>query len=326
MSQLADLEHTNSTSRPIGHGRALRLHTYGSPQSLSVDPVPVPEPGPGEVLVEVKAAGVNGLDWKIRDGHVRNIFKLELPATLGIEMAGVVLQTGPGVTGLVRGDRVMAALGQCGAYADHLVIDAEKLVLTPEGLSDVEAAAIPVAAMTAWHVLQVVDFDLCERRVLVHGAAGGVGSFAVQFAKAAGAIVYATASTRSLPHVRSLGADKVIDYRHEHFELLVADIDLVVDLVGGDVVDRSWALLSPDGILVSIAAPDVASRAPRGRRGVFLSNRPDTARLAAIAQQVATGALRSTIAEVVGFSDLPSAIERNRTGHAPGKIVADFTR
>lgn len=128
---------------------------------------------------------------------------LSLPATLGIEMAGVVLRTGPGVKGLKRGDRVMAALGGVGAYAHHLVINAEKLVLTPSALSDVEAAAIPVAAMTAWHVIQAADFDLSGRRVLIHGAAGGVGGFAVQFAKAAGATVYATASTMSLPHVLS---------------------------------------------------------------------------------------------------------------------------
>jgi NADPH:quinone reductase-like Zn-dependent oxidoreductase len=319
------LKRADPTFEPQTHGRALRLQTYGGPESLTVDQVPTPEPGPGKVLVKVTAAAVNGLDWKIREGNLRNIFKLELPATLGIEMAGIVLRTGPGVTGLMRGDRVMAALGGCGAYADHLVIDAEKLVPTPAELSDVEAAAIPVAAMTAWHVIQAVDFGLSGRRVLIHGAAGGVGGFAVQFAKAAGAFVYATASTTSLAHVRALGADEVIDYRHQTLEHLAGHIDLVIDLVGGEVIDRSWMLLSPEGLLVSIAAPDVASRAPQGRRGVFLSNKPDTVRLAAIVQQVAAGALRSTIAEVVSFEDLPSAIERNRTGHAPGKIVADFT-
>ena len=326
MTQSADFKRADSNSEPLAPGRALRLQAYGGPESLKVDRVPEPEPGPGKVLVQVKAAGVNGLDWKIREGYVRNIFKLALPATLGIEMAGVALRTGPGVEGLKPGDRVMAALGGCGAYADHLIIDAEKLVPTPSALSDVAAAAIPIAAMTAWHVVQAADFDLTGRRVLIHGAAGGVGGFAVQFAKAAGATVYATASTRSLPHVRALGADEVIDYQHQKFELLASDIDLIVDLVGGEVIDRSWTLLSPGGLLVSIAAPDVVSRAPQGRRGVFLSNRPDTARLAAIAQQVAAGALQSTIAEVAGFDDLPSAIERNRTGHAPGKIVADLTR
>lgn len=316
---------TYSTPK-ISTGRALRLHVYGGPESLTVDHVPVPEPGPGKVLVQVKAAGVNGVDWKIREGYVRNLFQLTLPATLGIEMAGVVLRTGPGVEGVKAGDRVMAALGGIGAYADHLVIDADKLVLTPPALSDVAAAAIPIAAMTAWHVIQAADFDLSGRRVLIHGAAGGVGGFAVQFAKAAGATVYATASTLSLQHVRDLGADEVIDYRQQTFEQIARDIDFVVDLVGGDVVNRSWAILSPDGLLVSTAATDLASRTPPGRHGVFLSNKPDTARLAAIAQQVAAGTLTSTVGDVVGFDDLPSAIERNRTGHAPGKIVADFTR
>ncbi|WP_436168067.1 NADP-dependent oxidoreductase [Bosea sp. LjRoot9] len=326
MTQSADFKRGDFTSAPLADGRALRLQAYGGPEALTVDRVTAPEPGPGKVLVQVKAAGVNGLDWKIREGYLRNIFMLELPATLGIEMAGVVLRTGPGVEGLKPGDRVMAALGGCGAYADHLVIDAEKLVATPATLSDIEAAAIPVAAMTAWHVLQAADFGLSGRRVLIHGAAGGVGGFAVQFAKAAGASVYATASTKSLQHVRALGADEVIDYKQQTFERLLSDIDLVVDLVGGDIIDRSWSLLSPDGLLVSIATPDVVSRAPQGRRGIFVSNKPDTARLAAIAQQVAAGTLQSTVAEVVGFDDLPAAIERNRTGHAPGKIVADLTR
>jgi NADPH:quinone reductase-like Zn-dependent oxidoreductase len=153
------------------------------------------------VLVQVKAAGVNGIDWKIREGYVRDKFKLSLPATLGIEMAGVVLRTGSNVEGVRVGDRVMAALGGLGAYADHLLINAEKLVKTPAALSDIDAAAVPVAAVTAWQVLQVADFDLRGRRVLSHGAAGGVGSFAVQFAKTAGATVYGTASTKSVAHV-----------------------------------------------------------------------------------------------------------------------------
>lgn len=142
MNTSNNLKRADFTFEPQIHGRALRLQAYGSPESLTVDRVPTPEPGHGKVLVKVTAAAVNGLDWKIREGHVRNIFKLDLPTTLGIEMAGIVSQTGPDVKGLVRGDRVMAALGGCGAYADHLVIDAEKLVLTPAELSDVDAAAI----------------------------------------------------------------------------------------------------------------------------------------------------------------------------------------
>ncbi len=324
MNQTATPERGNSSEQTTS-GRALRLQAYGGPETLTVDQVPAADPGPGEVLVSVKAAAVNGIDWKIREGHLRERFKLTLPATLGIEMAGIVLQTGPGVTHVKAGDRVMAALGGVGAYTDFLVINAEKLVLTPDGLSDVEAAAIPVAAMTAWHVIQAADFDLSGRRVLIQGAAGGVGGFAVQFAKAAGAFVYGTASTTSLQHVRDLGAHEVIDYRTQTLEHLTGQIDLVVDTVGGKALDQLWPLLSPDGLLLSIAAPDVGSRAPEGRRGVFLSNKPDTARLAAIARQISAGRLRSAVAEVVGFGDLRVAIERNRTGHAPGKIVVDLT-
>lgn len=325
MNQTATPERGNSSEQATS-GRALRLQAYGAPETLTVDQVAVSEPGPGEVLVAVKAAAVNGIDWKIREGYLRERFKLTLPATLGIEFAGVVLRIGHGVTNVKAGDRVMAALGGVGAYTAFLVTDAEKLLLTPEGLSNVEAAAIPVAAMTAWHVIQAVDFDLSGRRVLIQGAAGGVGGFAVQFAKAAGAFVYGTASTNSLQHVLGLGADEVIDYRTQTLEHLTGQIDFVVDTVGGKALDQCWALLSPDGLLLSIAAPDVVSRAPEARRGVFLSNKPDTARLAAIAQQVADGKLKSTVAEVVGFEELSSAIERNRTGHRPGKIVADFTR
>ena len=314
-----------NTNEQQAKGRALRLHAYGGPEALKVDHVSSPEPGPGEVLVSIKAAAVNGIDWKIREGHLRERFKLTLPATLGIEMAGVVIRTGHDVTNVKPGDRVMAALGGVGAYTDFLVIDAEKLVLTPAGLSDVQAAAIPVAAMTAWHVIQAADFDLSGKRVLIQGAAGGVGGFAVQFAKMAGATVYATASTTSLQHVRALGADDVIDYRQQTLEHLTGQIDLVIDMVGGVALDPCWDLLAPGGLLVSIAAPDVIARAPLGRRGVFLSNKPDTARLASIAQQVAAGTLRSTIAEVISLGDLPLAIERNRTGHPPGKIVADLT-
>src|SRR5437660_1472490 len=134
--------------------------------------------------------------------------------------------------------------------------------------------------------------------------AGGVGSFAVQFAKTAGATVYATASTKSVAHVQALGADEVIDYQKQNFELLASDIDLIVDLVGGQVLDKSWAVLSPSGVLASIAATDVVSRAPAGRHGIWLSVKPNTARLATIAQEIADGSLRSTISEVVGFDDL----------------------
>lgn len=150
----------DNTSKPLAQGRALRLHAYGGTDSLKVDMVHALEPGPDQVLVQVKAAGINGIDWKVREGYLRERFNLVLPATLGIEMSGVVLRVGSNVKDVSVGERVMAALGGLGAYADHLVINAEKLIKTPAGLSDIHAAAVPVAAMTAWQVLQVAEFDL----------------------------------------------------------------------------------------------------------------------------------------------------------------------
>jgi len=306
--------------------RALRIHAYGGPDGLKLDEIPVPIPAAGQVLVQVKAAGVNGLDWKIREGFVRDAFPLALPAVLGIELAGVVIQTGPGVSRLKVGGRVMGSLGGLGAYADYVAIDEAKLSLTPEPLTDVAAAALPVATLTAWQALRADGEVYPGQRVLIHGAAGGVGGFAVQFAKAAGATVFATASATSREHVLSLGADTVIDRSSDRFEDRVKDIDLVLDLVGGETLDRSWQVLTPDGVIVSTAAPDVAARAPTGRRGRWFMMQRDTQRLRAIADAVISGTVRSTIAEVTGFAGLAAAIERNQRGHAPGKMVLDLTR
>ena len=306
--------------------QAFRIHAYGGLEVLQLDDIPVPVPGARQVLIRVKAAGVNGLDWKIRDGLVRDAFPLPLPAVLGIELAGEVVATAPDATRFKTGDRVMGPLGGLGAYADFTGIDEAKLCLIPATLGDVAAAALPVATLTAWQVLRAAGPLRPGQKILIHGAAGGVGGFAVQFAKAAGATVFATAAGASRAHVLGLGADLVIDRLAERFEDKLDGIDLVVDLVGGETLDRSWAVLAPDGAIVSTAAPDIAQRAPAGRRGVWFMMQPDAAQLAQIAGQVAAGSLKSTIAETIGRSGLAAAIERNKRGHAPGKIVLDLTR
>lgn len=306
--------------------RALRIHAYGASDSLKLDEITVPVPAAGQVLVQVKAAGVNGLDWKIREGFVRDAFPLALPTVLGIELAGVVMQTGPGVSRLQVGDRVMGSLSGLGAYADFVAVDEAKMCLTPEPLTDVAAGALPVASLTAWQSVRADGEIKPGHRVLIHGAAGGVGGFAVQFAKAAGATVFATAAGGSREHVLSLGADMVIDRSSDRFEQRLKDIDQVLDLVGGETLDRSWQVLRPDGVIVSTAAPDVAARAPAGRRGKWFMMQGDPQRLRAIADAVICGTVRSTIAEVTDFAGLAVAIDRNQRGHAPGKIVLDLTR
>jgi NADPH:quinone reductase-like Zn-dependent oxidoreductase/quercetin dioxygenase-like cupin family protein len=285
--------------------------------------VPVPTPAAGQVLVHVRAAGVNAMDWKIREGYLRDAIPLTLPATLGLELAGEVVGAGDGVSRFTPGDRVMGLVGGLGAYADYVAVDAALLVRTPDALTDVEAAALPVAVLTAAQALDAGGLR-AGQTVLIHGAAGAVGGFSVQLAKARGATVVATASATSRAHVLALGADTVIDYRAETFEEHVHAADLVLDFAGGDVPARSWTVLAAGGALVSTVVPDVAAHAPEGRRGEFLMMRPDADALASLTEAVARGELRSTIAETVAPAGLSAAIERTRTGHAPGKLVLDL--
>ena len=306
--------------------RAVLIRAYGGASAAEVAQIETPEAGPGQVLVSVRAAGINGIDWKIREGYVRDAFPLKLPAVLGIELAGVVAAVGSGVSRFRVGDRVMGPLGAPGAYADFAVVNEANLVLTPEGLDDTHAAAIPVAAVSAWQSLHHAGPIRAGQRVLIHGAAGGLGGYAVQYAKQAGAEVFATARGAHAEYVRGLGADWVIDYQSQRFEDTARDVDLVLDYVGGETLDRSWQVLAQDGAIVGTTSPDILARTPAGRRGLWFINSPDAALLAKLAADIAAGTLKSRVSEVVEFDDIPFAIERNRTESHAGKAVADFTR
>jgi len=306
--------------------RAVLIRAYGGVAAAEVAEITNPTAAQGQVLVRVRAAGVNGIDWKVREGLVQKAFPLQLPAVLGIELAGVVEAVGPGASRFRVGERVMGPLGRLGAYADFVTVDEGNLVSTPQNLEDVHAAGIPVAAVAAWQSLHQAGPITAGQRILIHGAAGGLGGYAVQYAKRAGAEVFATASTAHIDYVRSLGADHVIDYRTQRFESVARDIDLVLDYVGADVLDRSWQVLTKDGAIVGTASPDILARTPSGRRGLWFVNKPDAALLERLAAQIAQGTLISKLGEVVGFDDIPAAIERNRTGPRIGKVVADFSR
>lgn len=306
--------------------RAVMVRAYGGVSAAEIAEIPIPAAGAGQVLVRVRAAGVNGIDWKFREGLVQKAFPVQLPAVLGIELAGTVEAVGPGASRFKVGDRVMGPLGRLGAYAEFVPVAEANLVHTPEGLDDAQAAGIPVAAVAGWLSLHQAGPIAAGMRILIHGAAGGLGGYAVQYAKQAGAEVFATASTASIEYVRGLGAQHVIDYRNQRFELVAQDIDLVLDYVGGEVLDRSWDVLTPDGAIVTAAAPDILARTPTGRRGLWFANKADATLLARLAAEVAQGSLISNISETVGFNDIPAAIERNRTGPRVGKVVADLTR
>ncbi|QQN37195.1 NADP-dependent oxidoreductase [Rahnella aceris] len=306
--------------------RAVLIRHYGGADAAQVAAIEKPAPGQGQVLVRVLAAGVNGIDWKVREGQVRNAFPVPLPIVLGAEMAGVIDAVGPGASRFRVGDRVMGAIGGLGAYAEFVTINEANLSPTPEGLDDIHAAAIPVAAVSAWNSLHHAGPLYPGQRILIHGAAGGLGAYAVQFAKRAGAEVFATAGTADQDFVRSLGADYVIDYQSQRFEDIARNIHLVLDYVGGEVLDRSWQVLAEDGVVVGTSSPDILARTPANRRGLWFMNKPDPVLLGKLANDVASGTLQSRIGGVVGFADIPNAIERNRTVSRTGKVVADFSR
>jgi NADPH:quinone reductase-like Zn-dependent oxidoreductase len=305
--------------------RALRIHAYGGPEVMHIEQLDMPKAGPGEVTVQVYAAGINGLDWKIRDGLLQSVMPIPLPLTLGVELAGEVIEVGSGVSGFALGDRVMGALSGPGAYADQVVVAASQLALTPAKLDQVHAAAIPVTGLTAWQALLEAGGLKPRQTVLIHGAAGGVGGFAVQFARRIGAHVITTAQGIHADYLRGLGADEVIDYRRERFWELAKNVDLVFDLVGGATLANSWQVLSATGKIVSIAAPEIMANVPSGKTGVWHQMRPDAVKLAEIAALVAQGELKVEISEICELAEAAAAIERNKTGHGPGKAVVRFS-
>lgn len=300
---------------------AVQIAAYGGSEAAFYGPFPTPSPGPGEALVRVAACGVNPIDWKIREGVRRANIPLDLPAVLGCDLSGVVEAVGEGVTGLTPGQAVFGMTGLHGAFSERVAIAVDQLVEKPVSLDHVHAAAVPLAALTAWQGLKLAGLT-SGQTMLIHAGAGGVGGFAVQIAKALGARVIATASAGKRDYVLGLGADEVIDYRAVRFEDVVRDIDVVFDLMGGETQDRSWAVLKPDGFLVTAAtAPPPGDPRPGGRANARVGVRPVGADLAQIAALIDQGRLRVHVEQTFPMTEGPAAIERVRQGHTQGKLV-----
>jgi NADPH:quinone reductase-like Zn-dependent oxidoreductase len=301
--------------------KAVHIHSQGGPEMLRFEDVPRPDPAAGEVLVRVHAAGVNPVDWKIREGLFGKIL---LPSVMGSDFSGVVEALGPEVTEFRAGDAVFGSVaGESGSYAEYALAPVSQIAAKPSGLEHLRAAAVPIPGLTAWQAL----FDTAKlqsgQRILIHAAAGGVGSFAVQFAKWKGAHVIGTASSRNVDYVRNLGADQVIDYRSTPFEEEVRDVDVVLDTRGGETQERSWQTLRNGGILVSLVEPPSESKAAaRGVRGVFMSeDSKRTDQLAEIAQLIVTGRVQVPVETILPLRDARRAQELSQSGHARGKIV-----
>jgi len=309
--------------------KAVRIHRYGGAEVLSYEELPKPEPGPGELLVRVHAAGVNPIDWKIREGHYKLVMRLPLPIVLGWDVSGVVAAVGAGVAGFRRGDAVFARpdIKRGGTYAEYVAIRASDAALKPKAIDHVHAAAVPLAGLTAWQGL----FDKAGlregQRVLVHAAAGGVGHFAVQLAKWKGAFVAGTASGRNEALVRSLGADQVVDYTRERFEDVVAPVDVVLDTLGGDAGRRSWKTLKRGGTLVSVLDIAVPLKgALRLKRGRFLLIKPNADQLGFIAGLIDAGRVKPLVENVFPLAEARRAHELSQSGRVRGKIVLQVVK
>jgi len=304
--------------------KAVRIHEYGGPEVLVYEDAPRPQAEKGDVLVQVHAAGINPVDWKVRQGLAKDSLHHHLPLILGWDVSGVVEAVGRGVWRLKVGDEVYSRpdIMRDGAYAEYITIDQSLAALKPQTIDHVHAAGIPLAAMTAWQALFDAGRLSAGQRILIHGASGGVGTYAVQLAKWKGAYVIGTASARNQEFLHELGSDGTIDYQDVAFETVVRDVDMVLDTIGGDTQERSWPVLKRGGILVSIISPPSPQKAAaHGVRQAYVFLEPKLTQLQEITALVDSGKLRCVVDTVLPLAEARQAHEISQSGHARGKII-----
>jgi len=304
--------------------KAIRIHSYGGPEVLQYEDVPRPVLDDDDVLIKVHAAGVNPVDWKIRQGYMEKM--LTLPLIPGWDVAGVIEEKGRSVMHFDIGDSVYSrpAIFRNGAYAEYIAVKASEVAMMPQTIDYVQAAAVPLAGLTAWQSL----FDLAHlkagQKILIHAAAGGVGHFAVQFAKWAGAHVIGTASADNHEFLKSIGAHETIDYTTTAFEDAVHDADVVLETIGGEVWQRSWKALKKGGIMVStLRGPEAGGMDALNKLSAHVFVQPDASELGEIAVLIDSGYVRPEIAAVFPLHETAKAHRLNEQGHTRGKIVLD---
>jgi len=303
--------------------RKMRIHRFGGPGLVQSDDVEYSQADALQVLVNVRAASVNPVDFKIRNGKYPSVQEDRLPYTLGRDVSGVVEKCGAQSTRFAVGDEVFGIVGVGGGgYAQKVVLDQAAIARKPAGLDHVHAAAIPLAGQTAWQGLFRYGGLGAGQSVLIHGGSGGVGHFAVQFAKAKGARVTTTVSTENVAFARALGADIVIDYKTQRFEDHASDLDMVFDLIDGETRERSWKLLKKGGVLVStLSEPSREIAREHGVRALRYTVEADGNELAQIAELVAAGKVKPHIQDTYPLTDAADALAAVESGHAVGKIV-----
>lgn len=309
--------------------KAAQLTAYGGKENIKInDGLSVPEPGEGEVLVRVKAFAINPFDGKVREGYMQEMIPLKLPATLGSDLSGVVESVGSGVEGFQVGDEVFGAansVGGSGSYAEYSPVKASQLANKPTGLSFDDSAAIPLAGASAYQAL-FENLDLKSgQKILIHGGAGGIGTFAIQLAKNAGAYVATTVSEDSFELVKSLGADEVIDYKKSDFTNIVKGYDAVLDTIGGDVGLNSYKVLKTGGKLLSLwNQPDEELMKVNQVEAIYQFTSPSSEKLKAVAELADSGKIKIVIDKTYSFEQTADALEHVVSGHPRGKIIVSL--
>jgi len=304
--------------------KAVRIHEFGDLDVLKYEDVPKPEPGKGETLVRVHATTVNPVDWKIRSGEAQSWLPVQLPFIPGCDFAGVVEATSAEITRLKAGDKVYGYIGlpRCSTNAEYVVAKENEVTRMPKTMDFIQATAVPVGVLTSGQAIFDNAGLKAGQKILVHAAAGSVGSSAVQLAKAKGAYVIGTASARNLDFVKSLGADEVIDYTTTKFEEVVKDVDVVLDLIGGDTLARSYTVVKPGGYVVSaVQPPDPQQLAARGLKGSMVGVLPKAEQLDEVAALIDAGKVKAFVETVLPLSEIKKAHELSQSGRTRGKIV-----
>ena len=304
--------------------KAVRIHGYGGVDVLNYEDAPRPTPGPGEVLIRVHATTVNPFDCAARAGYMDSWFHYTFPLIMGTDISGVIEEVGEGVTGFASGDAVYGRTGvfRDGANAEYAVAFASDVAMKPASLDHIHSAALPHVTLTAWQGLYELANLSAGQTVLIHAAAGGVGHIAIQLAKLRGAKVIGTASTH-LGFIKELGVDEAIDYTTTAFEDVVKDVDVVLDLMGGDTQERSWKVLKSGGILVStLQPPSEETAAAHGVRTGFIMSAPPIAQtLTEVAKMVAAGQIKPVVSNILPIQEIRKAHELIEAKHTHGKLV-----
>src|SRR6266851_6123650 len=304
--------------------KAVVIHEYGGPEVLKYEDAPRPEPKEDEILVRVIAAGVNPVDSAPRSARFAQFLGIKLPAIPGYDIAGVVEKTGTKITKFKAGDAIYAYvdLKRGGGYAEFAIVTEKEAAPKPKSLTFVEAAAVPVVAETAWQALIDTAKLGAGQTVLIHGGSGGVGSFAIQIAKARGGRVIATASTPNQDLLKQLGADVAIDYTKTEFEAVAKNVDLVLDPVGKDTLARSYGVVKKGGMIVSLVSHcDQAELDKHQIRGASLASHPDASELAKITKLIEQKKIKPIVSQVLPLTDAAKADEQAETHHTRGKMV-----